>query len=81
MRDALLHDIVQPDAFLYENDADDSLYAVGELHEEVDPQDRQRRAFSQSEGKHHADAPDKNAVEKERDQCFAAGAEREIQSV
>lgn len=72
---------MQPHAFLHKDDADDGLDTVRKLYEEVDPQDGQRRAFSQSESQHHADAPDENAVEKERDQRLAAGAEREIQCV
>lgn len=77
----LFHNIMQPNPFLHKNNPDNRLHAVGELHEEIDPQDGKRRAFRQGKGEHYADTPDKYAVEKERDQRFAAGAERKIGGV
>lgn len=80
-RKFLLHNIMQPNPLLYKNNPDNRLHAVSELHEEIYPQDIKRRAFRKSEGEHHTDTPDKNAVKKEGDQRFATGAECEIQSV
>lgn len=72
---------MQPYPFLNQHEPDETFDPVAHLDKSIDGSYGQARVAAQYKGDHHADTPDKNAVEKKGNNRFAAGAQRKVGGV
>ena len=74
-------EIVQPLAALYHDVADGAFYKVDQVAAQVQRHDVHRRKVRKAVCQRHRQRPYRYAVEKEGDECFAAGAQRKVARV
>ena len=72
---------MQPNPFFNQYKPDYAFNPVTHLYKGVNGNYGQSGVAAQGKGNHHADTPDEYAVEKESDDCFAAGTQGKVRGV